>query len=161
MQEVVETNSINPNEWEEVKKKKGKGLVTTPRVENVSTHPSSSSNVFEVLSSCVVSEEIPPCRASSNANVNLRDPNEETLEEEKVNTEDGEKSNELGLRRSSRFKEAPQALSDGTFIVPWAKSSSRGAIKKKLLERIANLQLSKEEKLPVKMKNSGSKSTKK
>ena len=77
----------------------------------------------------------------------------------KVNVEYGEKSNELGLRRSIRFKEAPLALSDGTFIVPWAKSSSRGAIKKKLLERIANLQL--EEKLPIKMKNSGKKSSKK
>ena len=141
MQKVAETNSINPNEWEEVKKKKGKGLVTTPRVENVTTHLSSSANVFEILSSCVVSEEVSPCRVPSNANVNLKDPNEETVEEVKVNVEYGEKSNELGLRRSIRFKEAPQALSDGAFIVPWAKSSSRGAIKKKLLERIANLQL--------------------
>ena len=133
--------------------------------------------MFEVLSSCEVSEESSPSRVPSNANVNcsvmevvlpgkeigvnVSDPNEETLGEENVSAEVGEKIYELGPRRSTRFKEAPQALSDGTFIVPWVKSSSSGTNKKKLPEKIASFQLSKVEKLNIKTKNSGSKSTKK
>ena len=68
---------------------------------------------------------------------------------------------EISLRRSSRFKEAPQALSDGTYIVPWKNPISRSKAKKRLLEKIENLRLAKEINPSTKSKKSSRKNSKK
>ncbi|CAL5368778.1 unnamed protein product [Camellia sinensis] len=47
-----------PNEWVEVKKKKGKDVVDAPMVNFVPTPPPSSSNAFDFLNTCVANEEV-------------------------------------------------------------------------------------------------------
>ena len=65
------------------------------------------------------------------------------------------------LQRSSRFKEAPQALSDGTYIVPWKNPISRSEDKRRLLEKIEELRLAKEINPSTKSKKSSRKNSKK
>lgn len=147
-----------PNEWIEVKKKKGKDIIDAPMVNFVPTPPPSSSNVFDILNTCVVNEEVSFCadlKSVLNANEDIL--NVEASKEEKEIVGDVGNINGLAPKRSSRPKGAPQSLSDGTFVVPWTNPSSKVEDKKKLLERIANLKLAQEVSLFIKSKKSSCK----
>lgn len=71
-------------------------------------------------------------------------PNEGVSKEDKEIEGDVSNLNGLAVPQSSRPKGASQTLLDGKFVVPWTNPSSRSENKKKLLERIANIKLDKE-----------------